>query len=152
MYSILIRATLRAILVVLTVNARVDVKKHRATTKAKNILLKVDIARNVCYEVETIYHLRPTQQCWHEDGTMGTAVCCAVLCCAVLCVKRGSEGRKEGAKDPWMTYRSKDDVYKTSVEILNISITWIRPARKTEQFWSFVPSLLFLRFIFSLKM
>ena len=60
MYSILIRATLRAILVVLTVNARVDVKKHRATTKVKNILLKVAIAMNVCYEVESIYQLRPT--------------------------------------------------------------------------------------------
>lgn len=83
MYSILIRATLRAILVVLTVNARVDVKKHRATTKAKNILLKVAIAVNVCYGVETIYQLRPTQLCWHEDGTMGTAVCCA-LCCPLL--------------------------------------------------------------------
>lgn len=32
-----------------------------------------------------------------------------------------------------MTFRSKDDVYKTSVEILNISITWIRPANKSEQ-------------------
>ena len=51
------------------------------------------------------------------------------MCCAVR-----REEAKEGAKDPRMTYRSKDDVYKTSVEILNISVTWIRPARKTEQF------------------
>ena len=102
MYSILIRATLRAILVVLTVNARVDVKKHRATTKAKNILLKVDIARNVCYEVETIYHLRPTQQCWHEDGTMGTAVLSLCVCCPLLTERKEA---KEGPKD-----RPEDDV------------------------------------------